>query len=249
MDGVLCAGPCAVLSSITANHKRRKAAGLGGCLWPPGRRHLPNSPEGMCGSSTLRTAPCGIPCMARSVTSHGACMHSMRYQCCSSAAARPSGLWRYRGTVLCRHRLQCALRLVSWAAVWWRSVLRESSSRFLRVCRLWRGLPVHMLLVPLQVGVGQKLSESWEHIRAYCKPPYPCPCPYPSPSSAAVTGLLTLHTVPTRETFALVKTLQVGGKGSVPSIAAVLGSEGSVRCPGRLCCNHCNGPACCACVA
>lgn len=30
-------------------------------------------------------------------------------------------------------------------------------------------------------------------------------------SSPAVTGLLTLHTVPTRETFAIVKTLQARG--------------------------------------
>ncbi len=77
--GCCVQGPCAVLAFITANHRRRKAAGLGGCLWPPGPPHLTNLPEGMCGSSTLRTASCGIPCMAHSMTSHGAYMHYMRY--------------------------------------------------------------------------------------------------------------------------------------------------------------------------
>lgn len=32
----------------------------------------------------------------------------------------------------------------------------------------------------------------------------------PSPRSPAVVGLLTLHTMPTRETFTVVRTLQVG---------------------------------------
>lgn len=34
--GCCVQGPCAVLAFIPANHRRRKAAGLGGCLWPPG---------------------------------------------------------------------------------------------------------------------------------------------------------------------------------------------------------------------
>lgn len=70
-----------------------------------------------------------------------------------------------------------------------------------------------LLLIPLRIHPAGSALRSSAAIPATFPAALPDPCSIPAPSllpPLLQVGLLTLHTLPTRETYALVRTLQVG---------------------------------------